>query len=79
MRRIQNLYLRKVGSRVLIAAALLLSGTSAYGVQAKPGAFDYRGSDGTTINVTLHGDEWSNYYLSSDGYILLPDTKGDLY
>ncbi len=78
MRRL-NLYLRKVGTKALLASALLLSGAPVYGVQAKPGAFDYRGSDGTTINVTLHGDEWSSYYLSSDGYILLPDTKGDLY
>lgn len=63
---------------LLSAAAILLGASAAMAVPAKPGVVEYRMSDGSTVSVTIHGDEFSSYYMTSDGYVLLPDSRGDL-
>ena len=52
---------------VLVAAASV----TASAVPAKPGVLQYPSADGSTVSVTLHGDEFGHYYLSADGYPLV--------
>lgn len=62
-----------------ILSGILLGVGLAYAIPAKPGLLEYPMSDGTTLMVTLHGDEYSSYYMSEDGYVLMPGKGGDLY
>lgn len=72
MRR--NLLLRLAAPAVAVLAAV-----QAYAVPAKPGVLQYPNADGTTVSVTLHGDEFGHYYLSEDGYPLMPGADHNLY
>ena len=54
----------------LLFAAALLSCSGAYAVPAYPGLSAVTQPDGTTVLVKSVGDEWSNYLLSEDGYLL---------
>lgn len=58
---------------------MALTAASAYAVPAKPGLLQYSNADGTTVNVTLHGDEFGHYYLSEDGYPLIAGSDHNLY
>ncbi len=44
----------------------------ALAVPAYRGLIPYPTADGDTINVYLRGDEHSHYYMSEDGYMLIP-------
>ena len=58
---------------------LLLMALDTSAVPAKRGVRTYRQPDGTTVNVTLQGDENFHYYLTPDGLPLVEDTDGALY
>ena len=45
-------------------------------VPAKSGAITVTQPDGTTVTVSLHGDEWLNYETTSDGYTIVRNDKG---
>lgn len=65
----------------LMVIVLLFAGnvSELWSVPAKPGSFLMKQPDGTTLNLTLHGDEHYCYYLTEDGYPLLPEKGGGLY
>lgn len=44
---------------------------------ARPGLTTVRQSDGTTIEIRIHGDEFSGYVTSAEGYTLTADKDGD--
>lgn len=60
---------------LLLAAALLATAT----MQAVP-AFPFpqrlTQPDGSTVMVTMHGDEWFNYGTTTDGYTVVQDNAG---
>ncbi|MCM1111249.1 MAG: M6 family metalloprotease domain-containing protein [Clostridium sp.] len=65
--------------RMLLGVTLALAGcATALAIPAKPGILEYPMRDGSTVDVILHGDEHSSYYTTVDGYVLLPDSRGDL-
>ncbi len=49
-----------------------------WSVPAKPGSFVMKQPDGTFLTLTLSGDEHYCYYLTQDGYPLLPEGDGRL-
>lgn len=60
---------------ILLLVFCVLTATATRPVR---GAFNREQSDGTLVRVTLQGNAFFNYYLTSDGLALLPDSKGDL-
>lgn len=48
------------------------------GVPARGGILEYPQPDGSMLQITLHGDEYSCWYESADGYVLLPAADGTL-
>lgn len=69
--------------RRFITTALLLcllSGYSLlmYAVPAKPGKITFRQPDGTCITVFVHGDEFSHWYETEEGTVLLNGHDGAL-
>lgn len=63
---------------LLSAIALLVSFVASYAIPAYPGIIDFRQPDGTTIQVRLHGDEFSHWYTTPDGAVLEFDSNGFL-
>lgn len=57
----------------LLACLFALCGSSVLAAPARPGKIVYRQPDGTTVTVSLCGDERFHYYVSEDGFALLPD------
>lgn len=45
-------------------------------VPAKSGTVTVTQPDGTTVTVSLHGDEWLSYETTSDGYSIVRNDKG---
>ena len=60
-----NYCLKLIGFTAIWAFA-----TNAFAIPAKQGLITYDQPDGTTISLYLHGDEFSHYYTSPDGYLL---------
>ncbi len=60
--------IRKIA--VMILAALVSGVTVGFGVPAKPGVVTVQQSDGTTIDIERHGDEFFRYTTTSDGYLI---------
>ncbi len=65
--------------RFLGAALMAAVFMQASAIPAKKGILKYTQPDGSTVNVTLQGDESLHYYLTEDGYPLLPGSDGTLY
>ena len=64
---------------ILISAiALLVSFVASYAIPAYPGIMNFKQPDGTTIQVRLHGDEFSHWYTTPSGTVLEFDTNGFL-
>ncbi len=61
-----------------IALPALLTATSLFAVPAKPGVFDYQQPDGSTVSITLKGDEDLRWAVTPDGYTLLFNHDGYL-
>lgn len=61
-----------------LTAALTLPILGAWAVPAKPGIHHYNLPDGSSINVSIVGDEFHHYYVSEDGYALLAAADGSL-
>lgn len=57
----------------LLACMFAFLCNGALAAPARPGKIIYRQPDGTTLTVSLHGDERFHYYVSEDGFALLPD------
>lgn len=71
------IYMKKF-TRFITALALTATVATAWAVPARKGVFDYVNPDGSTVAVTLTGDEHHHYYTTADGYVLLPDASGTL-
>ena len=64
---------------ILISAiALLVSFVASYAIPAYPGIMNFKQPDGTTIQVRLHGDEFSHWYTTPSGTVLEFDANGFL-
>ncbi len=64
---------------ILISAiALLVSFVASYAIPAYPGIMNFKQPDGTTIQVRLHGDEFSSWYTTPSGTVLEFDSNGFL-
>lgn len=59
-------------------ATLAVSGAafSASAVPAYPGLITQTQPDGTTVTLSLRGDEYFHYYMDSDGYLVGQDADG---
>jgi len=66
----------KKTSQILLAALLFLTGISAYAVPARRVARTYTQPDGTTVTLTAVGDEFSHYYLTEDGQVVVGAENG---
>ena len=62
----------------LLACMFVFCCNGALAAPARPGKIAYRQPDGTVVTVSLHGDENYHYYVSEDGFALLPDGGGTL-
>ena len=70
MKTISNLYIS-----LLI---IFLPTINLFAVPASPFPIIVNQPDGTTLTVRLHGDEYSHYRTTKDGFLLIPDQKGIL-
>lgn len=61
-----------------LTATLTLLSAGAWAVPAKPGIHEYLQPDGSTVQVSIIGDEHFHCYETSDGHLLLPDPDGSL-
>lgn len=61
-----------------VAALLTLPLAGAWAVPAKPGLHQYELPDGSSISVSIVGDEFSHYYMTADGYPLVAERSGRL-
>lgn len=59
-----------------LTAAVALLATAAYAVPAKQGFNTYIQPDGTTVQLQQCGDEFSHYYLTTDGVPVLQNEAG---
>ena len=67
-------------SIITTALALALGSTALFAIQAKKGVERiFTQADGTTLTVTVTGDERSHCYLTTDGIPLMEDGNGNLY
>ncbi|MBR1416135.1 MAG: M6 family metalloprotease domain-containing protein [Prevotella sp.] len=65
-------------NRYFTFIALFLLVLTASATRPLRGAFNRPQSDGTLVRVTLQGNAFFNYFLSTDGIALLPNADGDL-
>lgn len=69
--------MRKLIKALLCTSALFLT-IPVWGIPAKRGVLEFTQPDGKTLDVTLQGDENHCQYMTTDGYLLLPDDAGTL-
>lgn len=73
----------KMGSSIRRLSAVLLCFQAvcmhSYAVPAKPTAVEYKQPDGSSFTLFIRGDERNHYYVTPDGYPMLPGTDGMLY
>lgn len=70
--------IESLGRGFATAATLTLLCAGAWAVPAKPGIHVYTQPDGSTIEVSIIGDEHFHCYETADGYLLLSDSGGTL-
>lgn len=63
--------------KTLLLMLTILMSINAWGAKAFPGPYTFTQPDGTKLSVTLHGDEYFNYYTTLDGVILV--REGDTF
>ena len=61
----------------LLLLGMPLAFSSAFAGPARPGVVTVRQSDGTTIRIRVHGDEFHHYVTTEEGYSLAVDSDGD--
>lgn len=61
----------------LLLLGMPLAFSSASAGPARPGVVTVRQSDGTTIRIRVHGDEFRHYVTTEEGYSLAVDSDGD--
>ena len=64
--------------KIFITLVCLLSALSIKADKAYPFPVDIRQSDGTTLTIVLHGDEYFHFYSTADG-VLLVQENGNYY
>lgn len=69
--------INKIKSVSLLAGIAFFS-SAAFGVGSFPGEILYTQPDGTTLNVTIHGDDRCHWYTDSSGALLMPLEDGSL-
>lgn len=57
-------------------AFITLFAVAAQSIPAKRGLLQYPQPDGSTVEVSLHGDEFGHWYESEDGYVLVSNAAG---
>lgn len=65
--------------KILLSTVALATALAAMAVPAKQSVYHFVQTDGTTINVSRAGDEWHSSYVTTDGYTVARDAKGDFY
>lgn len=62
--------------RILLMMVLLAVAGTVSAVPAKQGAVKVQQPDGSTLTLVLHGDEWSNFTTTTDGYTVEKNAQG---
>ncbi len=62
--------------KLFFVGLILLSWMAVYAAPATPKPINYNLPDGSKITLRLHGDEWVNWYSTSDGYSVLFNGEG---
>lgn len=62
--------------RLILTVAAVLMTAAAVAGPARPGVHLYRQPDGTTISITIHGDESCHWATDASGAVLTLDRKG---
>ena len=68
-------YITKAILSVAAAAAIAFSG---YAIPAKPGILQYTNPDGSSVELSISGDENGYHYTTTDGYVLIPAADGTM-
>lgn len=61
---------------ILMAVSLLITVIAMHAVPARTRPTLVTQPDGTTVTVSLHGDEWLHFTTTSDGYSVVRDSRG---
>ena len=64
---------------IRLLGILFVAGSFVIAKPMPPFPITHNQTDGTTVLVQQHGDEHLSYAESMDGFLLLPDSHGDLY
>lgn len=60
----------------LLLLALVTQVSLSLAIPAKKGAVVMTQPDGSTVTISLHGDEWQHYETTDDGYTVVRDGRG---
>ncbi len=63
--------------RITLSLALLLATCMVWGIPANMQPFTVTNSDGTTLTITLFGDECCHFYATLDGTPVMEEANGD--
>lgn len=66
----------RITTRTLAAAMLSIAALPALGVPAWPGAISQTQPDGSSVTLTLRGDEHFHYYTDDEGYVVSQASDG---
>ncbi len=69
---------KSITSFAVALAVMLGAGLSANAVPAKQGAIPYKMSDGSVVDIYLHGDEHHHFVTTVDGYVIKADADNVL-
>lgn len=62
----------------LAITSLLFTAVTAHAVPAYPGLMKMTQSDGSVLTYRLIGDEHHHAFMTTDGYVIAPDSKGSM-
>ncbi len=62
--------------KIIFLNLVLLMASALFAVPAKRGTMTVKQPDGTTLNISKHGDEYFHYTTTDDGYLLTKNADG---
>lgn len=62
--------------KIIFLNLALLMASALFAVPAKRGTMTVKQPDGTTLNISKHGDEYFHYTTTDDGYLLTKNANG---
>ena len=60
---------------ICLTLAIALFSHIAMAVPARKGSVKITQPDGTTVTISLHGDEYLHFYTTADGYSIVKDSN----